>query len=179
LKVTKINNWKKLSGKLILNLKDIYENSFPPDERRDFEKLKILCSNPFFSFFYILKDKIVIGFYTFWNFKDFNYIEHLAIKADFRGKGLGTELIKKIKSESDQLIVLEVEKPENTIAKKRVEFYESAGFKLCEFPYIQPPYSKDKLPVPMNLMTYPKHLNNSEFLLIKQTLYKEVYNVKI
>jgi GNAT superfamily N-acetyltransferase len=178
LQITKINNWKYLSENLISEIKEIYDISFPEDERRDFYQFYLQNENQNPEFYYALDDNILIGFYTQWTFTCFNYIEHLAINEIYRGRGYGKELIEKIESVSDRLIVLEVELPETIFSGKRIEFYLKAGFNLCEFPYIQPPYGPGKKSVPMNLMTFPTKINFSEFIIIKKTLYQEVYNVQ-
>lgn len=43
---------------------------------------------------------------------------------------------------------------------------------------IQPPYGKDKQPVPLILMTHGSSIAEEEFENIKKTIFKEVYNDK-
>jgi len=155
----------------------IYESSFPSDERRTLDLQKELIENKQYNFFMVLKDKILVAIITDWNFKDFLFVEHLSVEKDLRGKGIGTELLKEYLSKNKQKIVLEVERPETNIAIKRIKFYEKIGFKLNDFDYIQPPYGKDKNPVPLFLMTYPKKITESEFSSIREKLHIVVYGL--
>ncbi len=156
----------------------IYESSFPSDERRTLDLQKKLIKNKQYNFFIVLKDKILVAIITDWNFEDFLFVEHLAVKKDLRGKGIGTELLKEYLSKNKQKIVLEVEKPETESAIKRIKFYEKIGLKLNNFNYIQPPYGKDKNPVPMFLMTYPEKINESEFSSVREKLHSIVYGLE-
>ena len=157
---------------------EIYESSFPSDERRTLDSQKELIKNKQYNFFMVLKDKILVAIITEWKFEDFLCVEHLAVKKEMKGKGIGTELLKKYLSKNKQKIVLEVERPETEIATKRIKFYEKIGFKLNTFDYIQPAYGKDKNQVPMFLMTYPEEINESEFSSIREKLHITVYGLK-
>lgn len=173
--IIKIISWKYINESLIADIREIYELSFPEDERRDFDKVMLLEDNAMFSFYYATGENDLVGFYTQWTFDDCNYIEHLAIKESYRGKGYGTELINNIKN-ANKLIVLEVEKPGTDDADKRITFYLRLGFNLCVFPYMQPPYSPEKGTVAMNFMTCPNTITYNEFITIRDLLYRNVYN---
>lgn len=155
----------------------VYESSFPSDERRALGLQKELFKNKLYNFFIVLKDKVLVAIIADWDFEDFLFVEHIAVKKIFRGKGIGTELFKEYISKNKRKIVLEVEKPETEIAAKRIKFYEKMGFKLNNFGYIQPPYGKDKNPVPLFLMTYPEKINESEFSSIRVKLHSVVYGL--
>ena len=157
---------------------EIYESSFSSDERRTSELQKELIKNEQYNFFIVIKNNILVAIITDWNFKDFSFVEHLAVKKDLRGKGIGTELLKEYISRNKQKIVLEVKKPEDESAVKRIRFYEEIGFKLNNFDYIQPPYGKDKSPVSMLLMTYPEKITQFEFSSIREKLHITVYGLE-
>lgn len=156
----------------------IYESSFPPNERRSLELQIDLMKNKLYNFFVVLENKIIIAIITYWDSDNFLFIEHLAVKEDIRGKSIGTKLLKEYLIRNKQTIVLEVEIPSTEIAIKRIRFYEKMGFKLNKFDYIQPPYGKDKSPASMFLMTYPKTINESEFVLIREKIHLSVYGCK-
>ena len=157
---------------------EIYESSFPSDERRTLDLQKELIKNKQYNFFIVLKDKILVAIITDWTFGDFLFVEHFAVKENLRGKGIGTELLKKYISKNKQKIVLEVERPDTELATKRIKFCDKNGFKLNNFDYIQPPYGKDKNPVPLFLMTYPEKINESEFSSIREKLHITVYRLE-
>jgi hypothetical protein len=63
-------------------------------------------------------------------------------------------------------------------ARRRIAFYESIGFSVCEGIYYQPPYSPDKNKVKMLLMSFPENILPPEFDEIKTRIYREVYQQK-
>lgn len=157
---------------------NVYDSSFSSDEKRTLELQKELMKNKQYGFFIVTKDAMLVAIITEWNFGDFFFVEHFAVKEDFRRKGIGTELLKEYLSKNKQKVVLEVERPESDIATKRIRFYENVGFKLNSFDYIQPPYTKDKNPVPLLLMTYPANISQTEFSSIRQKLHIFVYGLE-
>ncbi|MTI66264.1 MAG: GNAT family N-acetyltransferase [Firmicutes bacterium] len=86
-------------------------------------------------------NNVLVGFCSTWDLHDFVFIEHIAIDNELRGQGYGSKLIEDILSRNKN-VILEVEKPENNIAKKRIEFYKKHGFKLNLFHYEQPPLKR-------------------------------------
>ncbi len=153
----------------------IYENAFPPNERRAFEDVLELLEDKRFSLFAVTFGNEVIGMLSKWDFDTFVYIEHFAISAAFRCKGMGSHVFKQLMMAENRQIVLEVELPENEIAVKRICFYERFGCIICHEPYIQPPYDKNKASVPMLIMTKYAISTSNEFNKIKKTLHLEVY----
>lgn len=67
--------------------------------------------------------------------------------------------------------------PIEEFAKKRIEFYKRIGFCENQYPYIQPALRKTTLPLPLKLLSYQNPIDEEEYLLIKDTLYKNVYKV--
>ncbi|MCI8448180.1 MAG: hypothetical protein HFH30_07230, partial [Eubacterium sp.] len=74
-------------------------------------------------------------------------------------------------------ICLEVELPENDLAKRRIRFYERNGFFLNQYPYVQPSISKGRSPIPLLIMTSGQPVSEKIFQEIKSTLYEYVYGV--
>ncbi|MFZ4739811.1 MAG: GNAT family N-acetyltransferase [Bacteroidales bacterium] len=164
------------SDKLILKkIKKIYENSFPPDERRLFKKVVSLLNDTRFSLFAIIFENEVVGMLSSWDFTSFVYIEHFAISEEYRNNGLGSYLLKKLTQKENRQIVLEVELPEDTFSLKRIKFYERFGFSICHELYTQPPYEKNKVSLPMLIMAKHAIVSLHEFQNIKKTLHQEVY----
>ncbi|MBI4980910.1 GNAT family N-acetyltransferase [Candidatus Woesearchaeota archaeon] len=157
---------------------EIYESSFPLDERRALGLQKELIKNKLYHFFIALKNKVLVAIITDWDLGNFLFVEHLAVKEEFRGKGIGTKLLKEYTSKNKQKMVLEVERPDNELARKRIRFYERIGFKLNTFDYLQPSLGKDKNPVPLFLMTYPDKINNSEFSSTRKKIHTIVHGLK-
>lgn len=157
----------------------LMEESFPRDERRDYEGQKKLLSNPKYTVFvlpYDEKDQIK-AFITVYRFDDFAFAEHFAVDPRSRSQGLGSAILEELKKRLPCRICLEAELPETKIAKRRIGFYERNGFYQNPYPYTQPPYSADRKSVPLRIMTTGRPLSKPEFLHIQSLLYREVYHV--
>jgi len=156
---------------------EIYEYSFPSDERRTLETQKELMKNPGYNFFIVKKNDNIVALITDWDFGDFLFVEHLAVRKDLRGQGIGTELLTEhLKSRK---VILEVERPSDDTTIKRIRFYEKLGFKLNNHNYIQPPYGEGKSPVPMFLMTYPDFIDEPTFIEARRKVHTIVYGLKV
>ena len=143
----------------------IYTESFPLDERRDFsEVIRLLEEND--------------NFFSYWEWNDFSYVEHFAVDSSCRGSGYGatamTELLKRINNPA----VLEVEKPLDNISQRRIRFYERLGFVLCTRSYTQPPYSPEKQPLELYLMSFGKIDLNQVFDTVASRIHQKVYGVE-
>ena len=123
-------------------------------------------------------DNQVIGLLGIWQFKKFNFIEHFAVREDLRGQGLGSQMIQDYAKSDAKPIVLETERPKTKIAKRRIGFWQRNGFILNEYDYIQPPYSPEKYPVPMFLMSKPHPLTPEEFESYRTSIHTAVYERK-
>lgn len=153
----------------------IYEDSFPVDEKRKLEDLIKILGEDIYSFYAIHDMKEIIGILEIWDFNDFILIEHIAIREDLRNQGIGTRIMKKFIEDNKKIIVVEIEKPETEIAKRRIRSWKRLNFKINRYDYIQPAYSKGKNPVPMFLISYPGLIKKSEYLGIIEEIYKKVY----
>ncbi len=157
---------------------DIMENSFPNDEYRSYCGQKMLFSKPEYDIYVVDGDDSTIrAFVSVWDFDNFAYIEHLAVNPAFRNAGIGASILAAVKEKAGKRICLEVELPENDIARRRIGFYTRNGFSLNEYHYIQPPMSAGKNPVPLLIMTTGGAVDEKKFEYIKDKLYEKVYNV--
>lgn len=158
--------------------KEIYEDSFPVDERRPWDELKKLIStgNGFFKAFSILADSQFVGFITVWEFTEAIYIEHFATDKAFRGSGIGSKALNKLTSSATRPVVLEVETADTgDLARRRIEFYRRHGFRdRQDFHYIQPPYSPGLASLPMTLMIH----GDLDPETARRLLYRHVYNAE-
>ena len=163
------------------DVRKLYFNSFPPEERRSWDSIENLLRDETsrYNIEILLQDEIFVGFISWWQFDSFCYIEHCAILPHKRGGGFGTNAILKFRTLSKLPIVLEVELPNEDIAKRRVAFYKRNGFEACEqFKYIQPSYGEGLPAVPMMLMVAnaPKDV---DLQLITTDIYKYVYEADL
>lgn len=159
----------------------IMKSSFPPDEHRPYEEQQELMENLNYQI-YVAKETDnfleIQGFMAVWQFEDLSFIEHFAVDGKYRNTGLGSRMLQEIMEHLGGRICLEVELPDNDIAKRRIQFYERNGLYYNDYPYIQPAISKGRNPIPLRIMTSGGAISEDEYEEIKDTLYREVYKLK-
>jgi len=163
------------STKLNTEFRQIYEEAFPSDERREWNQLIELIRNTHYSLNEIYHQKKFIGFISIWNLQEFCFIEHFAIRETERGKGIGTRILKQILTQISTPVILEVEEPFTEAALKRIDFYKRLNFRISEEEYYQPPYSIEKNKVKMLLMSFPKRIQPEGFAEIMVRIHTMVY----
>ncbi len=162
------------------NIYELYHNSFPVKERRDWHEVEqILRVDKRFTILAFSNDNEYSGFLTSWVFKDFVYVEHFAVSDAKRGKGIGTQIMESFIAKHKLPIVLEVELPETTLAIRRIAFYEELGFSVIPETYLQPPYDGRSDFLPLLIMSSDKDFGENNFDHIKETLYKNVYQTNL
>jgi ribosomal protein S18 acetylase RimI-like enzyme len=176
----KLNQITTSNSKTAKEALRIYENSFPTEEKRSIEKhIKLMKDNPFFRFHAAMKKEQVIGMVVLWELSDFTHIDYLATAPDYRNKGYGKMIIKQIQQLYKGLIVLEVEMPDNDLAKRRINFYTRLGFHLLDFPYFMPKYNHPTEPLSMLLMSFPNIIDNYMCKEVMNQIHSNVYGLKI
>ncbi|HET6559325.1 MAG TPA: GNAT family N-acetyltransferase [Prolixibacteraceae bacterium] len=163
------------SNDLDTDLKQIYLDSFPDNERREWNEMQQLLLHPLFNVCRIIQNGTLIGFISFWKWPHLLFIEHFALNELARGKGIGTRILKQIIDENPSTIIVEVEEPLTEQANRRIAFYQRLEFVLCQQEYYQPPYTHGNDKVKMSIMSYPQLLTYEEFTIVKKQIYKEVY----
>lgn len=92
------------SLRIFKNFKDLkeirrlYDESFPRDERIDFDRLIIMLDDERRMYVYLEEEKI-IGMAYFFLFADIAYLGYICVEEDLRNKGYGTAIISRIKEE--------------------------------------------------------------------------------
>jgi hypothetical protein len=152
---------------------NLYQSSFPEDERRSESSLILMFENPHFFPNIIELNGHYIGLFNFWNFDNFFYIEHFAMEPKMRSKGYGKEFL--LKFMHNKMVVLECEYPTNRLKSRRFSFYQNIGFQSFPFSYIQPSYSADKNAIPMLLLTNSNYVNKDSFDEVSSLIAKLVY----
>ncbi len=151
-------------------------DAFPYEERRDESDEQKCFLKKQFNFCEITDDGESVGLIVFWVFERFLFIEHIAINEEIRSKGYGSGTIELIKTKYNLPIVLEAEFPETEMQKKRIKFYENLGFKVNSYSYTQPSYHNAES-VPLQILSFPKLLNEKEFDVFFVETRRVVYEV--
>ncbi|MFA5330215.1 MAG: GNAT family N-acetyltransferase [Prolixibacteraceae bacterium] len=158
------------------DFRQIYEDSFPEDERREWDQFADLFQKTEFAIFEIYDPTQFLGFIAVWNLHKFSFIEHFAIRSNLRNKGFGSNAMKKFLTENFHPVILETEDLQTEEAQKRISFYERLNFCAFNENYYQPAYSKEKKKVKMILMRYPKIKNPTDFETFKSEIHRTVYS---
>ena len=138
---------------------ELYEGSFPLEERRLKDAQARVMKNPDYNFDIVINNKQFIGFILWWDFEAIRYVEHFATSPQQRNKGFGKLILEKFIKSNDKPILLEVELPHSTINQRRIKFYERTGFKLNPHYYEVPPIQEGHSPLQLLLMSYPNLLS--------------------
>ncbi len=151
--------------------------AFPYEERRDCFDQKECLKNSYFNFLEIYDNDIEVGFTALWVFRNYVYIEHIAIDEDKRGGGYGSKAIDLIKEKYNKPIILEAEAPVTDQQIKRIKFYERLKFNVNPFDYTQPSYHNGE-GVPLMILSFPNMLSNEEFEEFLSETRREVYKIQ-
>ena len=157
----------------------LIENSFPKDEYRTYDEQKALLDNPAYEIYTYSNDDTLKAFIAVWKFDSFVYIDHFVVDPIHRDNGIGSVFLREAVRIFEKMVCLEVELPNNEVASRRIDFYKRNNFFLNKYPYMQPPISTGRNPVPLLIMTSGRPVNDIEFKNIKEILYSQVYKVKI
>ncbi|GAB4039187.1 hypothetical protein GCM10028774_39790 [Spirosoma jeollabukense] len=121
----------------------------------------------------------LVGFIIYWQWPSVLFVEHFAIDPTRRGNQLGQRALDELLRIDSFYYVLEVERAEADISRRRIQFYERQGFSLNPFPYAQPPYEAGNSPIPMHLLSIPIIPSQEDFntisAMIKERVYERFY----
>jgi ribosomal protein S18 acetylase RimI-like enzyme len=165
------------SSEITDDLKAIYEEAFPQDERRDWDLVLELLYKPEYKLFSVISQQQTVGLLIGWFFPDFKFIEHFAIEKSERNKGFGKQVVLNFFSKTSDRIILEVEEAKTDADQSRISFYKNLGFSVFPGEYHQPAYSSQKQSIKMLIMSYPNQITNEEFYQIRTELYRSVYRI--
>lgn len=144
---------------------DIYEYSFPQDEKRTlFEQEEILKNKNYNAFGYI-KDGKLLAILFFWSFGKYTYIEHFAVDRSIRGKSIGSKIMKLFLSKYKN-VVLEIEPLNDEICKKRLEFYRKFNFIVNEYKHFQVPFRAASKKLQLLFLSNNKKLKIDEYTFL-------------
>lgn len=157
----------------------LMQASFPQDEYRPDTAQMALFDDPAYRVYaHYGAGHTLWAFLSVWDFDDFAFIEHLAVKPECRGSGLGSRLLQDLCSLLSKPICLEVELPDSELARRRIGFYQRNGFCLNSYAYIQPAMAEGQNSVPLRIMSFPNPVTSQEFTSLRNTLYRRVYQIK-
>lgn len=156
----------------------LLEASFPQGELRTKSAFRELCERSrFYKIFTLFKGSELIALFTVWEFEDFSFGDHFAVSPSARCGGIGTQLLTEVTKNCLSPFVLEVELPEDELSMRRLNFYLRNGFNKNPQEYMLPPMQEGFEAIPMNILSYPTLIDESDFDKTKDVIYKEVYKL--
>lgn len=180
-----IDNQKSLS-----EVFEIYESSFPANERQSLDTINFrLKIGKEVLFAAILKNEIVgIGFLFDLIGSDFLLLDYLAVKESHRGKQIGEALFSQLKGYAElrkKHLLMEVDDPaygdDKINRHKRIAFYQKNGAHwLKDVKYILPALDGSEqteqilMLVPQN---YKSEFSGEEIKALVKLLYTELYGI--
>lgn len=152
---------------------DIYEESFPKDEKRTLsEQLKLLEKDTYTMLGHIENDTL-LSILFYWQIDTYTYLEHFAINSTLRGKNYGSKILKQFILENKN-IILEIEPIIDEITQKRLSFYEKFNFVVNKHIHFQVPFREDANDLELLLLTQNTVLTDDEYLSFYEKLQKEL-----
>ena len=101
---------------------ELYEKSFPYNERWNAEGYDRAFGDPNFEADGIWRGEEFIGILFHWKAGDFHYVEHLAVSPRLRGQNMGSNALAAFAE--GRRVILEIDPPEDEISVLRLHFYQ-------------------------------------------------------
>ncbi len=158
--------------KKISRIFNIYEKTFPEDERRCKEQFLALAENPDAFVFHINKENETIGYAVIWELSGFHFLEHFEVFEEFRNQKFGERILAVLKENFGKIILESEPETLDETAKRRIGFYKRNGFAIIKKNYLQPSYDEGKSSLNLYLMAnfVPENLE----ILVRE-IYETVY----
>ena len=121
----------------------IFRESFPIFEQRTDAQFQQVMGDDRCHICVTLENKKVVGLVVYWLFKDYFYIEYLAIHPDERGKHRGTQMLSYLLNSIPKNCILEIDPLCDEISKKRLKFYQGLGFETNSYVHTHPAYRRE------------------------------------
>ncbi len=148
---------------------------FDENEVRPREQLEQLLKDGLCKIETTTQNEDIESLLVYFELDDYIFIDYLGINPKFHGRGLGSKVMKDFLEKQDKLILLEVEKVDNEIKQRRVNFYERLGLVLNVFDYAMPSFIDPTQSIPMKIMSYPHALNEDAFDYYVEKIMHDIY----
>lgn len=155
----------------------LYEDTFPPEERRRPQDLVACLKMDNMHFMEIKENDQSLGFIIYWEFEHFRFVEHFAVFPEYRSRDAGSRVLQQLMN-TNRPLLLEVEQPADYTSHRRIAFYLRNGLHLLNVPYFQPPYHREQAPLSMRLMSDKPLWQKDELKAAIQAVHRSVYNIK-
>lgn len=156
----------------IKNIRRLYDLSFPERERIALHHLLHAPSETFV----IEDDDQFLGFVSMLSVNDLCHITYFAIVPEQRGRGYGSKVLKLLEEKKKgSRIIVDVEMPDpshmdNAQRRRRIAFYEAAGYVPCDIHYL---WSNEEY----TILSWPDSLSKEDFIAFWKQIdpYREIH----
>lgn len=158
-----ITRIEKMNNPLYQSVDKLYESAFPYHEKRDERAKQAALANDNYHLDAWYHNNIFVGFIGYWTFKDYVYIEHLAIDPNLRSQGYGKKVLECFLAQHPQTI-LEIDPLTTEIANRRLRFYQSLGFVENSYSHVHPSYHSEISDHDLLVLSSTKFISNEQYV---------------
>lgn len=152
---------------------NLYQSSFPVEERRDdLEQQRVLKKEDYHFDLIMTNDKF-IGVMLYWETESFVFLEHFTTLPELRGNGYGKAALDLLK-EKNKIILLEIEPPIDSLTQRRYGFYQRNGFTMNPHHHIQAKYHLGDEDLELKILTYPRVMEKDEYISFYEYMTREI-----
>ena len=152
---------------------ELYESSFPPEERRDRSETERALGKDEYKFSVLTEDGKLLGIMLYWTVDELIYLEHFAILPSLRNKGVGTKALELLKLQG-KTVILEIEPPVDELTTRRYGFYKRNGFVMTSHYHIQAKYHLGDPDLELKILSYPEEISREEYLSFYNFMSREI-----
>lgn len=180
----------KLDKNLLTQFEEVYNDAFPANERQPLRVIldRINHKKETLLAAFINVELVAFALLFELQYTEYYLLDYLAIKKDHRRKGLGGEMLNKVKDfsfEKNRKVLMEVDHPGNLGKENqnlnRIRFYQKYGAKIIDnLIYELPDLEKKNNPTFQFLMIIQKDrtidkISGKEIKVILEQLYYQLY----
>lgn len=156
----------------------ILKGHFPTKEVKEYHYLKSLFKDKKAKAITLKEEDKIIGILSYFDLRDIAFVDYFAISNDYQSQGLGHKMLSYFKEFINKPFILEVEHPEDTLTKRRIDFYKRNGLHLNTQDYVVPAMPNISQELHFLLMSYPNAIEAKNYPALYQRILKEVYQIK-
>ncbi len=148
---------------------------FDENEIRPREQLEAFINEGLCKIETTMQGDTIESILIYFDLDDYIFIDYLGINPKFHGQGLGSKVMQAFLARQTKLVLLEVEKVDNELKQRRVNFYERLGLILNDGDYEMLSYLDPSQTIPMKIMSYPKALEDEAFKAYVKKIKHDIY----
>lgn len=164
---------QKLEADKYLDAYQLLQKVFIPADLRYYDTYLEMLDKKVYTLLGYIEDTELKGVVLLIELENHFFVENLGIDPKYQSQGLGSKILKSLKSNTNKNLVLEVEEDEDL--EKRLRFYNRNGFNLYKDEFYYLPQINDSInPNKMYLMA-TNQLDSASYKEICKEIFDKVY----